>query len=172
MAYHNIRSKVERALANWIVQQQSIATASNVFPAKNSADKPLPVVVVHCTRAVMDPPYSGVFRCDVDVIVTSDGSIDSTQSTQDSRLASDALVAAVFDLFHADLNSAGDVLGENITTEARAIAASDEENSGDLANLTVLDVRSVSEDGDFIADGAAWQDTLSLEVIAVPSNVS
>lgn len=171
MAYHAIRSKLDRALVLWIINQAA-GTSADTVPAKSALDKNLPITICHTARAVEDPAYSGNFRCDTDIIVRSIAAPDLNQTAPTLKDSSDARVAAVFDAFHVDLNTSGNELAAQITTVARAAAVADPDTYSDLADLTLLDVRPVSEEGAFDDEGNAWQDSLKLEIVAVPSDVS
>ena len=148
----------------WIISQEA-GTAADTVPAKKSADKAAPpLTICHTIQATEEPAFSAVFRCEVDIVVRSPAYSDSGTP----EATSDTGVAAVFDAFHTSLDTAGDKLGEAITTAARAVATGDD---ADLLALTILDVRPVSESGSFNEDGT-WEDSLRLEIVAVPSNVS
>lgn len=164
MSYHNIRSKLDRALVAWIIEQEA-GTSANTFPAKNSASVTLPAIICHTITATEEPPFSGNFTCQVEVTVRSRAPLESGEAASTTDDASDALVAAVFDCFHIDLEQSGATLAAEITTVAQGLG-------GDMLDLTLLNVRCVTEEGAFSEDSAAWEDTMTLEVYAVPSDVS
>ena len=169
--YHNLLSKTDRALMAYIVAQQA-GTLDDVLPAKRSGDRPSPGTICFSNKGTEVAPYSGTYLVSASVIVRAPAAVELAAGDNDARLASEARVAQTFDAFHMDIDSAGDKLADDITAAARALAIADPKNHGDLANFTMLDVSIKGVDAGFEEGTNNWLDTLDLELVCCPSNVS
>lgn len=165
--WHNLLSKVDRALVAYIVQYGA-GTPDDVFPLKASGDKVVPGTTCISERGLETEPYSGTYTIHSSVEVRTQAALDVGQDAQQVRDLSERRVALTFDAFHSNVNSAGDQLGADITAVGRAT------NQADLQDLTILNVsvRSVEAGFDEHYDGSVWVDRINLEIIACPSNVS
>lgn len=170
--YHNILSKIDRALVAFIIQQNA-GTLNDTVPAKTGTVKGLPVTLVHTEDAEENPPRSSDFLADTQITIKTAGPTQSTEKdVHKARLASEARVALVFSCFFLGVDSAADKLAEAITTAARNLAAADALHHGDLKDFTCLDVR-IAGVGQGPEEGtAAWLDLLRLKIAAVPYDVS
>lgn len=162
MAYFNLLSKLDRALVAYLISK-GVGTAADTVPGKASANKALPVTICWSERGVEAAPYSGTYVVTVSVIVKTAAPVDVNVGAEQPRLDSDARTAAVFDCFHADVDSAGDKLGADITTAARATS------DADLADFTCENVKVTGLEAAFEEDADAWVETLGLEVVCCPS---
>jgi hypothetical protein len=165
---HNICSKTDRALVAYLISEQA-GTADDVYPAKRPSDKGLPDTICFSSRARLETPHSGVYVVTAMVQVRTDPTIDTDQTAEDKKQTSEDRVAATFDAFWAEVDSASDKLAEAITTAARASTATGDE---DLADFTVQACTVVSQEAGFDPKGNAWTDTIELEMVVCPSNVS
>src|SRR5207244_9615413 len=114
----NIPSTCDRALVAYLISRGA-GTSLHVYPVKRSLDKTLPDTICHCDTAKEDPPYSGNYLVTGTINVRSQAAIDDPGNDPDQPLNdADLRVAASFDAFHVELNSAGDTLGDLITAAA------------------------------------------------------
>jgi hypothetical protein len=168
---HNLLSKCDRALVAYIVAQGA-GTINDTVPAKRSQDRPLPCTVAYSERAVEVAPYSGTYLVSASIIVRSEAPADAGEDPEAKPVDSDDRVSAIFDLFHIGIDSSGERLADAITAAARALAADQPDRYGDLADLTIMDVVIKGIEASFEEGTTAWTDTLNLELVAAPSNVS
>ena len=164
--WHNLLSKNDRALMAYIIAGNA-GTSADVFPAKSSREKET-FPTTYCFSQIgtgEDFPYSGTYTIKTRIEVRTMAAVKS-----DPRLESETRVAKTFDLFHTDVDTAGDKLADDITAAARALAASDPAHHADLADYTCQDIKLVSVEQD--VDGDCWVDILNLEMVSCPSNVS
>ena len=171
MNFHNICSKTDRALVAYLVN--ALATPGNIWPAKRSLDKALPCTVCysHSATPLQDAPFAGIYTVEAFVEVRSSGVVEETQGTDDPRLNSDDLFAAVADAFWLGDDSASDKLAAAITDAARA------SGQEDLAQFTVQSVRVSGQSQGFNPratqqQGNAWVDSIHLELVCNPADVS
>ena len=169
--YHNLLSKTDRALVAYIVDQEA-GTMEDVIPAKRSGDRPSPATVCFSSMGREAAPYSGTYLVTASIIVRSPAASELNDGDNAARLASEARVAQTFDAFHRSIDSAGDKLADDITAAARALAIADKANHGDLADFTVIDVSIKSIDAGFEEGTNIWLDTLELELVCCPADVS
>jgi hypothetical protein len=170
MSFHNICSKTDRALVAYLT---AYGVPGGIWPAKRSLDKALPITVCysHSATPLQDAPFSGIYTVTAFVEVRSDGVVEETQGTDDPRLNSDDLFAAVADAFWLGDDSASNKLAEAITNAARA---SGQEDLGQFTIQSVLvsghsqgfNPRSTQQQGN------AWVDSVHLEMVCCPSDVS
>jgi hypothetical protein len=169
-SYHNLLSKCDRALVAYIVAQGA-GSLDDVFPAKRSQDRALPCTVCYSEKAEEVAPYSGTYLVHSSLIIRTEAPADAGEDEAQKPLDSDARVAQTFDLFHLDIDSAGDKLADDITKAARALAAKDPAHYGDLNDFTLLDVIIKGPEAGFEQGSVAWTDTLNLDLVACPANV-
>jgi hypothetical protein len=165
--FHNVLSKLDRALVAYIIAQ-SAGVAADTVPGKLSLDKPLPLTVCSSEQAseLPEAPYSAVFKVDSAIIEKSEAAIDAGAADSAPKGATEDRVAKTFDCFYTDVDSAGDKLAADITAAARATA------DADLADFTVINVSVKNVQAGFDEEGSAWMDTMNLEVICCPKNVT
>ena len=170
-SYHNLLSKCDRALVAYIVAQAA-GTGGDTFPAKQSGARGLPCTICYSDKAVEAAPYSGTYIVTASINVRTEAPADAGETEAQKPLDSDARVAATFDLFHKDEDTSGNSLADDITAAARALAAQDPAHYGDLNDLTIQDVILKGIEAGFDQGGVAWTDTLNLELLACPANIS
>ena len=168
--YHNLLSKNDRALVAYIVAN-GMGTIETVVPAKWSIHKPFPVTVCYSQRATEVAPFSATYAVESVIMIKTSASVDLGEDMCAPRLASEALVAGTFDLFHISIDSSAEKLAANITIAARALAVSNPVHFGDLADYTAIGIQSKIIEAGQEADGDAWIDTLHVTVICAPSDV-
>lgn len=172
MSWHNVLSKTDRAMAAYLISEQA-GTAADILPAKLSILKALPHTVCYSSSAVEAAPYSGTYRVNLAVSVKSLAveELGDDPADQAKRVSSDAQVAFVFDLLKAGIDSSGATLAGNITTAARALAGSEPTKHADLADFTMQDILDKGIEASVDEDGV-WIETMNLEAVVTPSNVS
>lgn len=169
VSYHNLLSKLDRALCAYLVSLGA-GTAGDVLPAKKSYLKSLPCTICWTESGLLTAPYAGTFTLTTNVMVRTSPAIDPAQASGEApRLPSDARVAATFDAFQSDIDSAGDKLAEDINQAAYAAAIEDPVNNGDLAQFTAFNVSVKGIEGAFEENTSTWVDTITLEICACPS---
>ncbi len=172
MSYHNILSKSDRALAAYL-KASVPASAALIFPAKQSTDKPLPICIVFSDRAAH--LGAGNYEVKTAVMVKTPVSVDVDEATGEPKATSEALVASLFDAcFASGVSATGDQgddtpLADAITAAARA---STDPADADLADFTCQNITVESVEAGHDRNGPAWLDTLNLELVVAPSNVS
>jgi hypothetical protein len=175
--YHNLLSKCDRAIAAYIISLGA-GTAADVLPAKLSRTKSLPCTIVWSENGTELVPYSGDYQVKTTVMVKCKAAVDVGREADSARVASEDRVAKTFDAFHTNISTSGNPnnsgvnLADAITTAGRLLAAEDSVNHGDMVDFTVLDVLIKGPEASFEEDGAAWVDSMNLELIVCPGNVS
>jgi hypothetical protein len=169
--FHNILSKCDRALVAYLIAQGA-GTEGDIFPAKNSAGKEAPCTICWSERFEEEGAYSGTFCVHASVMVRTQAAVDYGEEANAPKLTSEARVRATFDAFYTDVDTAGDKLAAAITAAARASGPDD--NPGDLADFTALNVSVKSGEAAFDErhDGSVWVDTINLEITCAPADVS
>lgn len=160
MAYCNILSKVDRALAAYIIANDS-GSAADTFPLKSSLDKPLPCTVCFASKAKEVVGETGTWEVEASVFVRTNAAPDVNETAEEIEDASNARVAETWDLF---VRNDAEALGAEITTAARAVG-------GDMSDFTAFDVEVVEINAGFAEKDMAWTDTIDLRIICTPSVV-
>ncbi len=168
MASHNICSKTDRALAAYLISVGA-GTSADIYPAKLSENKALPDTICFSSRARLMTANSGVYVVMAIVQVRTDPSVDVDQTAVEKKTASEDRVGPTFDAFWIDVDSSNDKLAAAITDAARASVAPAD---GDLQEFTVQDCSVTDQTAGFDARGNGWMDTIELELVVCPSNVS
>ncbi len=166
--YHNILSKTSRALAAYLIAR-GVGDSDTVLPLKSAKSKAaLPLVICAATsytRASEDPGY---YMVRASVIVRTAAAIDLPQDDVDAPVdASDEFQGNVFDAFKIYITDDNDdsSLATQITTDARAVG-------GDLEDFTCIRVMDMGGAVETNEQGTFWDDTMNLELICIPRNVS
>ncbi len=165
---HNILSKTDRALAAYLISVGA-GTSADVYPAKRAEDKALPDTICFSNKAHLMTPNSGVYVVTAMVSVRSSPAADITETTEtpdEKKETSEERVAATFDAFWSGVDSSGESLGEAITDAARATG------DADLQNFTVQCCVVQTQQAGYDERGNAWTDTIELELVVNPANVS
>ncbi len=162
---HNILSKTDRALAAYLISAGA-GTSADVYPAKRAEDKVLPDTVCFSSKARLATPHSAVYVVTTMVTVRTNPSVNVNESAEEKTGSSDERVSATFDAFWADVDSSSNKLADAITQAARA--------SGelDLAEFTVQDCTVETMVAGYDERDNAWTDTIELELVVCPKNVS
>jgi len=165
VASHNILSKVDRALAAYLISEGA-GSADDVYPAKRSLDKALPNTVCHAMKWRFLSPNSGIYVVTAQVMVKTLAALDADEEQAAVKDPSEERVSATFDAFFSGVDSASDTLAESITAAAR--------NSGDadLQDFTIQSCEVTGGDGGVDRNGPAWMDAIDLEIVCCPSDVS
>lgn len=171
MASLNLLSKLDRALVAYLISQGA-GTLENIFPAKRSLGKTLPITIIWAQKSTEDPPCSGDYMCDTAVMVKTPPLDSAGDADNAKRVSSDALVAAVFDELKRGLDSGSETLAAAITTAARALAVSDPTNHADLADFTALAVLDGGMEQGLNEELDVWVDTFNLQILCCGKNVS
>lgn len=162
---HNILSKCDRALVAYLISE-GVGDAATIFPAKRSENKPIPCVVVFSERAVWDQAVYDTVN--VSVMVKTNPCPEEGEDPDDVETASEELVSAVFDALFKGIDSNGDgsELAANITAAARDL------DDDDMQEFTVQNVNIKGPEAGFDPKGNSWVDTLDLEMVVCPKDVS
>jgi hypothetical protein len=165
---HKILSKTDRALVAYLISVGA-GDAATIVPAKRSLEKPLPVAIVFSARARLIS--AGVYEVNCSVMVKSSASIDVDDDDTAPKAASETLIGAVADALEAgiDAHEQGHQLADAITAAARA---SQNPEDADLAQFTVQDIKNLGPEAGIDRNGPAWVDTINLELVACPKDVS
>jgi hypothetical protein len=163
VAAHNVLADCDRALAAYLISAGA-GTSADVFPAKHSEDKPLPCTICFSSRAKMQSPYLGNYIVSAAIMVKTDPNVDVNQDPDEPPGISDERVADTFDAFFVGQNvQDSSALADAITAAARAAGA---------LTFTVQSVGIAGVEAGFDQKGNAWIDTLDLEILCCPGNVS
>jgi mRNA-degrading endonuclease toxin of MazEF toxin-antitoxin module len=169
MPSHNLASKLDRALAAYLVSE-SVADADQIYTAKRGAQKALPNVIVSTTQ--LDIPegdfYSGNRIATVVAAVRYDPAADETEAT---RLEADALFGRLVDAFEKQNGGDSALLCDAINAAAWAKAASEPDDHADLAEFSCIGLVPLGEGHGYDETGV-WHDHVRLRVWCCPSNVA
>jgi hypothetical protein len=171
---HNLGSKLDRAIVAFLVAG---GITGNVYPAKRSAAKELPNVVVGARDMDMAPgdSLSGNRAAVVTIAVRYKPEIKpeinaEDDESQEQRVDSDELFAQVLDLVMT-YGQSTDLLCDAINAAAQAQAVADPTNSADLADFSVFGIELLGETRGFDDDGI-WNEMIRLRCHCAPQNVA
>jgi hypothetical protein len=165
MGLYNILYKVDRAIAAYLIADGA-GTEDDTFPAKRAGDVP-------------NPPYTAVFSdsgrrkfqggseyvVKTQVNIFTNAAPDVGENTEDMADDSGERVQNVFDAFNLEADDqGGHALADAITNTARTLG-------GDMADFTVTDV-TVGEIEQGAGKDGQWVDTINMELLCTPHNVS
>lgn len=167
MAFHNLASKLDRAIVAYLISKGA-GTEADTFPAKRSQDKDVPQTVVYTKDlAPLDGDVnSGTREASVEISITYD--VVNPDGTQTARKASDERTADVFDALNTQGQST-DLLCDAINAAAWARAEANPDDA-DLADFSAIGIAPNGESQGFIGDKGAWTDIIKLKIICCPSN--
>lgn len=170
--YHNLASKLDRAIAAYLVAQ-GVGTADNIHPGKSALDKPIPCIVV--ATSTLDCPegdwFSGNRVATVAIGVKhKPEQADDDATNETTRAAADELLANLVDALMQQGQSS-DRLYEAINEAAWALADDDAENHADLLNFSIFGLQHLGESQGFDEEGL-WNDIIRLRVHCAPYNVA
>lgn len=181
MAFNNIRSKLDRAIAAYLVKAEC-GGVDDILPAKSSKEKKYPNTVVHSTLSKPEVQFTGLRRCHVQIHLR--GRAVPNDNDQ-SRIQFDDRVAATADAMMISDNGGQslDAVAIAITEAGRALAI--DQSSGtdpkaaaiaaqnaDMADFTCIEVIDAGEgDGeDTDSQGCSWHEVLLFDIVCSPSN--
>jgi hypothetical protein len=167
VGFYNILSKVDRALAAYLISEGA-GTTDDTFAAKRAPDVPNPPYTVAFSETGRPKvQYGSEYLVKARIDVFTNCAPDKGEDTETMRLDSDDRAAATFDAFHIEENDqSGHALANAITQAARS------SGYNDLADFTVTDVTiGEMEQGSAPKEGQ-WIDSLNLEILCTPHNVS
>lgn len=170
--YHHVCSKLDRALVAYLISKDA-GTVQDVVPAKRSLDKDLPITICWTERAKLDL-NTGTWACTVSIIVKSPAPADVQEDPAAKPADSDVRFGKTVDAFFTvDDDSEWDSkkIAAQITAAAAAAAEAHPEMYGDLADLSVLNIRLQEAEQGFVEDADAFQEILALEADVAPSAV-
>lgn len=161
MGYHNILSKLDRAIVALIVSQGA-GTEADTYPAKRDEDKTLPNTVCIAEDFREEPTRSRCFLIPVALHVRTRSFVDLNETADQVEAASDLKVQQVFDCFYPEEDQDGSVLGRLITEAGRAAGIQD---------FTCLSAEVKGGDRGQREKDSAWVDTLQLECYCSATNI-
>ena len=171
MAYHNILSKCDRALMQYIINNNA-GTSADVFPGKRSQDKTLPCTICwsHSCTTDREIPYSGNYQVEAFVEVRTSGIQEEFDQPNDPANKAIGRIEQTFDLFFKDDPESGRIVADALTAAAKTSP------DPDMQDFHAYDVRAASITQGFNPRnpklaGNAWEDCLHLEIFCCPANV-
>lgn len=171
--FHRILSKTDRALVAYIIAGGA-GTSDNVFPARKSLTRKLPMLVAFSDSFTPDEGNEATSIVKASIISRSEAAIQADNGTnQDQELAADALAGNAYDLFYQSADGtqfSGAELGDLITASARAAATADATNNGDLVEFKCDHCRVTGGGLQFNSDEGCWEDSITLELVVRPSD--
>jgi hypothetical protein len=172
--YNSLRSKLERAIASYLIAQNA-GTTLDTLPEHGRTPKIYPCTVVRCAMSRPEIPYSGNRIITVHVCVRGSAVQESEDNPEESHTAFDERVATVMDtLLQSDTGGSDmECIARGINAAGRALATSDPTNNADMADFTCWGWHDVGEgDGDGTsAEGCSWEEVLMFECAACASNI-
>jgi hypothetical protein len=162
VAYHNIASKVDKALVAYLISQGA-GTTDDVFAAKRAGTQPCPPFTVVFTESWAEAQeYSGALLVKCSVEVHTNAAPDKDEDTATRVLDSDERVQATGDALMNQTSGASDGygLGEEITA------------AGGVTDFTCISARLVSGEQGRDEKQGEWVDVFNLELLCTPSDVS
>lgn len=179
--YGNLRSKLSRALAAYLVGLNGLAgTAADIFSIESRADRGYPNTTCRGFQAQPEVPFTGNETVTVRISIKGSATLTDAQDAVNPknqnapRLTFDARVAATSDaLMQSDDNSVSlKAMIPLINNAAYALAAADPANNADLADFTLLSwYDKGNADGEADAEGCSWEELLVFEAVCCPSAV-
>lgn len=163
MGVHRILSKCDDALVAYLLSL-SIGDADSVYPAKRADDRENPpFIVIMSTEGRPEHPYSGSYRVQVQIATHTRASKDVDEESDTLKEASNDLASDVDDAFFrfGPGEQSGTSLAEEITAAAQ----------GAGLEFTALDCLVIEVEQGRSGKQGEWVDTISLEVLCVPSNI-
>jgi len=176
VAYHNLRSKLDRAVVAYLI---SVGAGSDkdTFPANSIESTEYPLTVAQTLGGIPDPVLVGNYKMRIAVSVKGSVSkfIDDTND-QAARMAHDERVSDVFDaLMQSDDDRTLRATARLINAAGRALAMYPVDiaaHNADMADFTIIQwLDGGFGDGKSDEAGCDWIETLYFDVIACPSNV-
>lgn len=184
MAYHNLGSKLERAVAAYLVNQGCGSIHDVLTSSSREPKQDMLYTIVRATLGKPEVPMSGIYRVQISISVraTAVEEPDTDTGLDLSRIAFDDRLSKTFDaLMVADeYGQSIYATATSITDAGRLIAtpADDSEDAAqfaaanaDMADLTIQNWFDAGfGQTDSKPDGCAWEQVLLFEAIACPSN--
>lgn len=182
MSYHNLRSKLNRAVAAYLVSA-GCGSVNDILPAQSTATRPYPNTTVKSTIGTPDPPLSGDYRVKLHISIKGSATQGvSEPNPQLSRVNFDNRVSQTFDaLMESDNGIDLEATAVLITAAGRALAVPADgspaailfaQNNADMADFSCLQwVDGGFGDGPANDEGCSWEEILIFDVLACASNV-
>ena len=171
MAFHNILSKCDRALMQYIILNGA-GTSADVFPGKASADKPIPCTICYAHSANVDreAPYAGNYNVEAFVEVMTSGVQEQSDQPTDPAQRAISRTEQTFDLFFKDDPESGRITADALNQAAKT------HPDADMQDFHAYDVRVQSITQGFNPrspkqSGLAWEDCLHLEIFCCPAAI-
>lgn len=180
--YHNLRSKLNRAIAAYLISK-GVGGPSDTGPANARTLSTYPRTTVRATIGKPEPPLTGNYRVPVHVSIKASATQEPDEPNLDiARKLFDERLANVFDaLMQSDDDQTLRKTADDITAAGRALAvavdASPEAvqfaaNNADMVDFTLLGWYDGGfGDGEPDAEGNAWEEILIFEALCCASNV-
>jgi hypothetical protein len=184
MAYNKLRSKVNRAIAAYLVTQGA-GGPDDVSPANSTGKKGFPFTTVQATLSKPEVQLTGLRRVSVHISIKGSAVQNPDEPNPDqSRKDFDDRVGATYDaMMQSDDGQTLRATADAITTAGRALAVDASNgvdpvqvlraaNNADMVDFTCQNVYDTGEgDGEADGEGCSWEEILMFDVIASPSNV-
>ncbi len=181
--YNNLRSKLNRAIAAYLVSQ-ACGSVDDISPANSRTASKYPNTKIRCTIGKPEVPLTGLRRMPVLISIRGSATQKPGEPNPDlARVNFDARVAATYDaMLQSDDDQTFRATARAITATGRALAVvvdpNDPEsvqfaaNNADMVDFTCQAVYDTGEgDGEPDAEGCDWHEILTFEVLCSPSNV-
>lgn len=170
--YHNLRSKLNRALVAWLIDQ-GCGGAGDVLPAYSVTDREFPITTVKAAIGTPEVALSGNYR--IRVLITVKGRAAQTHTTGKPWLARqlfDARVAATYDaLMQTDDQTSLSYTAKAVTSAGRGLLNTTEHP--DMDDFTVLAWYEAGfGEAEAEDDGCDWRETLLFDAVCCASNIA
>jgi len=161
MSYSNVRSKLSRAIAAYLISA-GCGTAVDTSASNVTSDSTYPRTTVKSGIATPEVPMSGIYR--IRVMISVKGSAANSFDNADMRVAFDNRVAAVYDA----MMQSSDGTANEITTAGRAIRTTT--GNSDMADFTCMSLYDGGfGEGEASEEGTAWEEILIFDAVCCAS---
>ena len=179
--FNNLRSKLNRAIAAYLVSQ-GCGGVGDVVPANSRQPKSYPNTTVQSTLSKPEVPLTGLRRVTVHISIKGSAVIDPSEPNPEvARINFDKRVAQTYDaLMQSDDDETLRATAAAITEAGRALAVPADDspeaaqfaaNNSDMEDFTCSSWYDMGEgDGEPSGEGCAWNEILIFEALASPSN--
>ena len=163
--YNNIRSKLNRAIAAYLVSAGA-GRAADVLLANTSQPKGFPNTTIRSAIAKPEVQFVSLYMVTVHIVIRE-------SAVSSNRVAFDQRISATFDaMMQSDDGQSLKATAALITAAGRALATTDPENNADMADFTCQAVHEGGcGDGEPDKDGTYWEEILIFDCLCSPSNV-
>jgi hypothetical protein len=181
--YNKLRSKVNRAIAAYLISAGAGSTTDTV-PANTKTVKVYPNTTVKATLSLPEVHFVALRRVKVHISIKGSATQDPTETDLDApRKLFDDRVSQVYDaMMQTSDNQTLHATALLITSAGRALAVSQQPgnpasdqvaaDNADMVDFSLQAVYDMGEgDGEPSEDGTSWEEILMFDVLASPSNV-